>query len=131
MDKQSEQAMQNLVRGLPVASPLAPLAPFIAAAVAGIQREFSPVDDLREVLGLSADVPAADVISMAVGRVVRLKSVADVLGLDVDDLDFVDKASSIKGELILLAIDRNEAIRQLHVARSELADAKGSDNAKA
>ena len=73
-----------------------PLDQFIAAAVAGIQREFSPVDDLREVLGLSPEVPAAAVIAMAVGRIVRLKSVADVLGLDIDDPDFVDHVDAIK-----------------------------------
>ncbi len=73
-----------------------PLARLIGAAVAGIQREFSPVDDLREALGLSAEVPAAAVLAMAVGRVVRLKSVADVLGLDVDDPYFVDNAGAIK-----------------------------------
>ncbi len=97
--------MQDLVRGLPLASPLAPLSPFIAAAVAGIQREFSPVDDLREVLGLSAEVPAAAVIAMAVGRIVRLKSVADVLGLDVDDPDFIDRVRCIKA----IGVDDAEA----------------------
>ena len=73
-----------------------PLARLVSAAVAGIQREFSPVDDLREVLGLSAEVPAAAVIAMAVGRIVRLKSTADVLGLDVDDPDFIDRVRCIK-----------------------------------
>lgn len=73
-----------------------PLARLVGAAVAGIQREFSPVDDLREVLGLSAEVPAAAVIAMAVGRIARLKSTADVLGLDVDDPDFVDHVDAIK-----------------------------------
>lgn len=79
MAEQSDSSMWAFIKSRPAKHPLARL---VSAAVAGIQREFSPVDDLREVLGLSPEVPAAAVIAMAVGRVVRLKSVADVLGLD-------------------------------------------------
>ena len=93
MAEQSDSSMWSFIKSRPAKHPLARI---IGAAVAGIQSEFSPVDGLREVLGLSAEVPAAAVIAMAVGRVVRLKSVADVLGLDVDDEDFIDRVRCIK-----------------------------------
>lgn len=93
MAEQYDSSMWSFIKSRPAKHPLSRL---IGAAVAGIQREFSPVDDLREVLGLSAEVPAAAVIAMAVGRVVRLKSVADVMGVDIDDPDFIDRVRTFK-----------------------------------
>ena len=93
MSDQSDKSMWDFVKSK---TPEHPLAKFVGAAVAGLQHEFSPVDGLRKVLGLSESVPAASVIAMAQGRIVLLNAVANVLGVTVDNPGFFDQVETMK-----------------------------------